>query len=136
MWAGFRRETTGCRKPQVQYWSVNGRVSLPFPSQSFSCVRLFVTPWTVAHQAPLSMGVSRQEYWNGQPFPSPGHLSHQGWKGEEKWFVGPGVVILSYGKQPAHLTLQGWASKINSLTSLSSFPLVSCRLVAKSCPAL
>ena len=37
-----------------------------------SCVRLFVTPWTVAHQAPLSMEFSRQEYWSGVPFPSPG----------------------------------------------------------------
>ena len=36
-----------------------------------SPVRFFVTPWTVAHQAPLSMGFSRQEYWNGLPFPSP-----------------------------------------------------------------
>ena len=33
-------------------------------------------PWTVAHQAPLSMGFSRQEYWSGSPFPSPGDLSH------------------------------------------------------------
>ena len=36
-----------------------------------SHVRLFVTLWTVAHQAPLSMGFSRQEYWIGLPFPSP-----------------------------------------------------------------
>ena len=40
----------------------------------FSCVQLFATPWTVAHQAPLSMGFSRQEYWSGLPFPSPGDL--------------------------------------------------------------
>ena len=39
-----------------------------------SCVQLFVTPWTVAHQAPLSMGLSQQEYWSGFPFPSPGNL--------------------------------------------------------------
>ena len=39
----------------------------------FSRVQLFVTPWTVAHQAPLSMGFSRQEHWNGVPCPSPGH---------------------------------------------------------------
>ena len=39
--------------------------------KSLSHVRLFVTPWTVAHQAPLSMGFSRQEYWNGLPFPTP-----------------------------------------------------------------
>ena len=42
--------------------------------QSLSRVRLFVTPWTVAHQAPLSMEFSRQEYWSGLPFPSPGDL--------------------------------------------------------------
>ena len=39
-----------------------------------SCVWLFATPWTVAHQAPLSMGFSRQEYWSGFPFPPPGDL--------------------------------------------------------------
>ena len=39
-----------------------------------SRVRLFVTPWTVAHQAPPSMEFSRQEYWSGLPFPSPGDL--------------------------------------------------------------
>ena len=36
-----------------------------------SHVRLFVTPWTVAHQAPRTMGFSQQEYWSGLPFPSP-----------------------------------------------------------------
>ena len=39
---------------------------------------LFVTPWTVARQAPLSMGFSRQEYWSGLPFPSPGDLLDPG----------------------------------------------------------
>ena len=39
-------------------------------TQSLSYVRLFATPWTVAFQAPLSMGFSRQEYWSGLPFPS------------------------------------------------------------------
>ena len=38
----------------------------------FSCVQLFVTLWTVVHQAPLSMGFSRQEYWSGFPCPPPG----------------------------------------------------------------
>ena len=42
--------------------------------KSLSRVRLFVTPLTVAYQAPLSMGFSRQEYWSGLPFPSPGDL--------------------------------------------------------------
>ena len=42
--------------------------------KSLSRVRLFVTPWTVAHQAPPSMGFFRQEYWSGAPFPSPSFL--------------------------------------------------------------
>ena len=46
--------------------------------KSISRVRLFVTPWTVARQTPLSMGFSRQEYWSGLPFPSPGDLSNLG----------------------------------------------------------
>ena len=44
----------------------------------FSHVRLFVTPWTVACQAPLSMGFSRQEYWSGLPCPPPGDLPDPG----------------------------------------------------------
>ena len=44
------------------------------------CVRLVVTPWTVAHQAPLSMEFSRQEYWSGLPFPSLGDLPNPGIK--------------------------------------------------------
>ena len=39
--------------------------------KSLSCIRLLATPWTAAHQAPPSMGVSRQEYWSGVPGPSP-----------------------------------------------------------------
>ena len=46
--------------------------------KSLSHVQLFATPWTVAHQAPRSMGFSRQEYWSGLPFPSPGDLTDPG----------------------------------------------------------
>ena len=42
--------------------------------KSLSRVQFFVTPWTIAHQAPLSVGFSRQEYWSGLPVPSPGDL--------------------------------------------------------------
>ena len=45
-----------------------------------SRVQLFETPWTVAHQAPPSMGFSRQEYWSGLPFPSPGDLPDPGFE--------------------------------------------------------
>ena len=48
-------------------WKVKVKVKL------LSCVRLFVTPWTIVHQAPPSMGFSRQEYWSGLPFPTPGN---------------------------------------------------------------
>ena len=46
--------------------------------KSLSRVRLFAIQWTVAHQAPLSMDFSRQEYWSGLPFSSPGDLPDQG----------------------------------------------------------
>ena len=46
--------------------------------KSLSCVQLFGTPWTIAHQAPPSMEFSRQEYWSELPFPSPGDLPDPG----------------------------------------------------------
>ena len=46
--------------------------------KSLSLVQLFATPWTVAYQAPQSMGFSRQEYWSGLLFPSPGDLPDPG----------------------------------------------------------
>ena len=45
----------------------------------FSCVQLCATPWAAAHQAPPSLGFSRQEHWSGLPFPSPVHESEK-WK--------------------------------------------------------
>ena len=55
---------------------------MPVRVKSLSHVRLFVTPWTVAPQAPLSMGFSRQEYWSGLSFPSPGDLPNPGMEPE------------------------------------------------------
>ena len=48
--------------------------------KSLSPVRLFAIPWTVVYRASLSMGFSRQEYWSGLPFPSPGDLPDPGLK--------------------------------------------------------
>ena len=45
-----------------------------------SHARFFATPWTIAHQAPLSIGFPRQEYWSGLPFPTPGDLPDPGIK--------------------------------------------------------
>ena len=47
------------------------RMKAKSESESLSSVQLLATPWTAAQQAPLSMGFSRQEYWNGVPLPSP-----------------------------------------------------------------
>ena len=51
---------------------------LSLSQKSLSRVLLFVTPWTVAHQAPPSMEFSRPECWSGLPFPSPGDLPNPG----------------------------------------------------------
>ena len=56
----------------------NGMLLLLLLPSRFSRVRLFATQWTVAHQAPLSMGLSWQEYWSGLPFPAPGDLPDPG----------------------------------------------------------
>ena len=61
--------------------------------KSLSCVRLCATPWTVDYQAPSSMGFSRQEYWSGLPFPSPGDLPNPGIK--------PGSPALQANSVPA-----------------------------------
>ena len=50
----------------------------PRCAQALSRVPLFATPWIAAHQAPLSMGFSRQEHWSGLPCPLPGDLSDPG----------------------------------------------------------
>ena len=59
---------------QQQQWSHKQRSDVKL----LSCVRLFVTPWTVAYQASQSMGFSRQEYQSGLPFLSPGDLPNPG----------------------------------------------------------
>ena len=53
-------------------------LALKVKVKSLSRVRPFATPWTVAYQASPSMGFSRQEYWTGLPFPSPGDLPDPG----------------------------------------------------------
>ena len=71
----------------------------------------FVTPWTVALQAPLSMGFLRQEYWNGLPFPSAGVISDPGIK--------PASPVLQVDSlSPSHQgSLKGYLGKSSNLTS-------------------
>ena len=59
---------------------MNIKKGLKVKVKSLSCVQFFATLWTVAHQAPPSMGFSRQEYWNGLPFPSPEDIPDPGIK--------------------------------------------------------
>ena len=71
-----RNSGFGIRKLKSQAGQLN---FLPVSILShFSRVQLFVTPWTVAYQAPLSMRFSRQEYWSGLPFPPSGDLPDPG----------------------------------------------------------
>ena len=66
--------------------------------KSLSHVRLFMTPWTVAYQDPPSMGFSRQEYWSGLPFPSPGDIPDPG--------IEPGSPVLQANTLPSKPLLQ------------------------------
>ena len=59
-------------------WTTWEALKVSFEVQSLSRVQLFVTQWTVAYHAPLSIGFSRQEYWSGLPFPSPEDLPNPG----------------------------------------------------------
>ena len=63
-----------------------------------SCVRLFATPWIVAHQASLSLGFSRQEYWDVLSFPSPGHLPNPGVEPESPALAGRFFTTEPLGK--------------------------------------
>ena len=63
--------------PSINFFWISCQVMWKWV-KSLSRVQLFATPWTVAYQASLSMGFSRQEYWSGLPFPSPGDLPDPG----------------------------------------------------------
>ena len=59
---------------------VHAHICFCVHAQLFSHIRFFAAPWTVACQTPLSMGLFRQEYWSGLPFPPPGNLPNWGIK--------------------------------------------------------
>ena len=68
------KKCTHVKEGCIAIFSQNSQA--PGSAQMFSSVRLFVIPWTVAHQIPLSMGFSSQEYWSGLPFAPPLNLSN------------------------------------------------------------
>ena len=69
-------------------------------SHLLSRVRLFATPWTTGHQAPLSMGFPREEYWSGLPFPSPGDLPNPEIKPSSPALAGRVFTTEPPGKPP------------------------------------
>ena len=79
--------------------------------KSLSRVRLFTTPWTVVYQASPSMGFSRQEYWSGLPFPSPGDLPDP-WIGPMCSALAGGFLTTKTPQKPwrmAQATAKPWA---------------------------
>ena len=102
----------------------------------FSRVRLLTTPQTVAHQAPLPMGFSRQEYWSGLPFPSPMHES-------EKWKWSCSVMSnpqRPHGLQPTRLLhpwdFPGKSAGVGCHCLLQCMKVKSESEVTQSCPTL
>ena len=83
------------RKKGKKFW-IDGIICLRMKVKALSLVLLLVTPWTVAYQAPQSMEFSRQEYWSGLTFPSPGDLPNPG--------IEPGSPAL----QTDALPVQAW----------------------------
>ena len=113
-------------------------------AQSLNCVWPFAIPWTVVHQAPLSMGFSRQEYWNGLPFPPPRDLPNP--RKEPKYSMSPELAGRFFTTEPPVLKsfrpwvkqtyvwisappLTDWANLTTLLPSLSDFNLKMRRFV-------
>ena len=83
------RHSTGQLEPKQTLAGLQTHEAKESVSHSLSPVQHFATPWAITHQAPVSMGFSRQEYWSGQPFPSLGDLPNPG--------VEPGSLVLPGG---------------------------------------
>ena len=71
----MKNTATKGKTDKIDFIKIKHLYALKVKVKSLSRVRLFATPWGVAHQVSPSMGFSRQEYWSGLPFPSPGESS-------------------------------------------------------------
>ena len=88
--------------------------------KSLSRARLFATPWTAAHQAPPSMGFSRQEYWSGLPLPSPQR------KNSSPYFCyGPGICQLAGFISCWRREIEAMCQVISSRNSSNISPVVN-----------
>ena len=93
---------------------------------SLSCVRIVLTPWTVACQAPPSLGFSRKEYWSGGPFPSPRDLPGPGIKTASSCIAGRFFTTEPPGKTCkyllratiCHMLKYAWAMYISTCHTL------------------
>ena len=91
---------------------------------SYSVISDSATPWTVAHQAPVSMGFPRQEHWSGLPFPSPGNLPNQG----------SDLCLLHWQVDSFPLSHQGSPCLSISLSSVAQLCLTLCNPMDCSTP--
>ena len=101
--------------------------------KSLSHLQLFATPWTAAYQAPPSMGFSRQEYWSGLPFPSPGDLPDPGIEPRSPTLQAdaltsepPGKVVVFSNLRLSHVSFllsSFFAVLVSSTLGFLSFPL-------------
>ena len=83
-----------------------------------SCIQLLATPWTLAHQSPLSMGFSKQEYWSGFPCPPPGDLLNPGIK--PKSLVYPALQEDSLRLEPTGKSNQSLSAQFSSVAQSCS----------------
>ena len=107
----FLPPLTNSSRPSRTYKPVRCLVSIYSPPlgellASRSHVLLFVTPWTIARQAPLSMGFSRQEYQRGLPFPPPGDLPDPGMEPASPALAGRFFTTEPPGKPPKSSNLE------------------------------
>ena len=93
--------------------------------RSLSCVQLFATPWTVAHQASLSMKFSRHEYWSGLPFPSSGNLPNPGIESGSSTLQANALLSELLGKPWCILTINKFTSGRRNKNQLSLSRLIS-----------
>ena len=114
LWDFSQRQlwTDGCagdilRGERLFFWRL-----LPFSEvKLLSHVQLFATPWTVAHQAPPSMGFSRQEYWGGLPFPSPGDLPDPGIEPRSPVLQADVLTLLPFREDKSMHRMRRWSSE-------------------------
>ena len=112
---GNTKRSEGTVNPLCLPWNTEIKCKPTCCCYLLSCVQLFATPWTMAHQAPLSMGFSRQEYWSGVPFPPPGDLHD------------PGIEAASPALIGGFFTAEPLGKPENPLNILKTSPSMTCQ---------